>query len=378
MAAFEQNEPRAGVIVFSQLPPPMHGSTLMTQRLIEALEVLGIRVSLVERSFSRSADEVGKFQIRKIFSAFRLVIAMHRTTRKFPNDPVLFFCTNRPFSFLVDCILSTLLQFRRMKQINYIHTSGYADLASRGPFWRGLIRVLLGNAAATVCLSNELTKDIAPWSGSNPIYVIPNTVDLPTDLCSSSPPNSRVRIVYLSNLIPSKGAAAFVELAKRLLAENNDLEFIIAGAGSDPAFLSRLNADIIECQLSDRVTYVGQLESTSKWRLLHDADILVFPSKYKYEAQPLVLIEAMAAGTAVVAYDIGGVSSIISDKTVGSLVPLGDFDLLVEATRTMARNAELRESVCTAARTHFEENFSKSVFRSSWEKVLLSQGNHRS
>lgn len=353
----------------------MHGSTLMTQRLIEALTALGLRVSLVERSFSRSNDEVGKFKLRKIVSAFRLAVKMLWTSRKYPNDPVLFFCTNRPFSFFVDCLLSAMLQLCGMKQINYIHTSGYTDLAGRGPVWRRMMKILLGHAAATVCLSDDLTKDVAPWAGSNPIHVIPNTVDLPTGVCASSA-SSSLRIVYLSNLIPSKGAAEFVEMAKRLLADNPDFEFAVAGANSDSAFFDKLNAEILDCQPGDRVTYVGQLDSEAKWRFLHDADILVFPSKYKYEAQPLVLIEAMAVGTAVVAYDIGGVSSVISDETVGRLVPADDFDQLVEAVRSLAGDSQLRQSVCKAARARFDARFSNAVFRDSWEEVLSSQGNH--
>lgn len=361
-----------GVIVVSQLPPPMHGSTLMTQKLIETLQVAGYNVQLVERTFSRSASEIGKFRVRKLFSAFSLVIRLFKAARKSPNYPVIFFCTNRPFSFLVDCVMSALLRSLAMKRINYVHTSGYRDLASKGPVWRLLVKLLLGDAAVTVCLSDELTKDVAPWAGTTAIHVIPNTVNSPAEFVPNTT-KSRVNIVYLSNLIPSKGAAEFVTVAQRLLSESEEWDFLIAGAATDDGYLDSLNAEIALCRPGGRVSYLGALEPEEKWHFLQDADILVFPSSYKYEAQPLVLIEAMAVGTAVVAYDIGGVSSIISDDSVGCLVPVDDIDALVSATRRLASDVKLRRAIRGGARTRFEQYFSQAAFQSSWRKVLARQ-----
>src|SRR5690606_17277143 len=87
----------AGVVVISQLPPPTHGSTLMTKVFLEVLDDLGIEWRLVDRRFSRTVGEVGSFKLRKVGAAAGLVTRL--LTRLLRRRPAacIFFVTTRPF-----------------------------------------------------------------------------------------------------------------------------------------------------------------------------------------------------------------------------------------------------------------------------------------
>src|SRR5690606_29787209 len=132
---------------------------------------------------------------------------------RFRPTTVVFFATNRTFSFLVDWMLSEVLRWFRVRRINYLHTIGFARLASRSSIFSWLVSRLLRSAQTTVHLGAALTPDIAQWVTEDRIVYIPNTVaDRPTNL-DQQPPHGPPVVLYLSNLIPAKGADTFVDLA---------------------------------------------------------------------------------------------------------------------------------------------------------------------
>lgn len=111
------------VVVISQLPPPIHGSTIMTETFLRTLDELGHNWRLVDRRSSSSVAEVGKFGFRKLASAFWMPFRLLREMLSFHPVAVVFFPTNRTFSFLVDWALSEVLRWFRVRRINYLHTS---------------------------------------------------------------------------------------------------------------------------------------------------------------------------------------------------------------------------------------------------------------
>ncbi len=191
---------RLRILVISQVPPPVHGSTLMTAFLIDLLRERGDLVRLVDRRFSRSVSEIGRFSLRKVMSAAALPIRLLFSLLVFRPDAVIFFATNRTFSFLVDVVMSAVLRITRAKKIFYLHTRGFSSLRERSPIFRRLVRGLFDTADVVVCLGPSLAADVAGvWSG--PIALIPNATQPPTEL----PSQDGSHVLYLSNLIPEKG-----------------------------------------------------------------------------------------------------------------------------------------------------------------------------
>jgi glycosyltransferase involved in cell wall biosynthesis len=83
---------------------------------------------------------------------------------------------------------------------------------------------------------------------------------------------------------------------------------------------------------------------------LVNADILLFTSTTEGEGMPGVLIEAGLAGLPAIATDVPGARAVIEEGISGFVVPVNDFEALVEASERLANDPELRKLMGVAAR----------------------------
>ncbi len=167
---------------------------------------------------------------------FRLLFTMFRRRPQF----VVFFATNRTFSFLVDWALSELLRFFPARTVLYLHMLGFEALADRGRLWAWLVKRLFGSSDTVVMLGPSLASDITRWVDEADIAFVPNTVfDKPDDLDTRDPDAPPV-ILYLSNVMPEKGADVFVDSALALIRELPSAAFVLAGATADQEFTDSL------------------------------------------------------------------------------------------------------------------------------------------
>jgi len=109
------------------------------------------------------------------------------------------------------------------------------------------------------------------------------------------------------------------------------VRFIAAGSESAEISTADLELSIDLLGIRDRLQIIGQISGEEKWHVLRHANAIVFPSSYQYEAQPLVLIEALSVGTPAVAFDVGDVRSIVVNEYTGFLVKAGAGEDLVRA-----------------------------------------------
>lgn len=344
----------------------------MTERLLEALGASGIDPVLVQRRFSRAVQEVGRPSARKALAVPALVLRLARTVAARRPESVVFFLTNRAGSFLVDSVLLALLRRLRVPTVLYVHTVGFHELARRGRLWRALVRSAL-KTGPVVTLGEALRSDVAPFTRV-PGHVIPNASPAPP-----LPPGPRRRpdgalhAAYLSNLQPEKGADVFVRTAAALVAGGGSWRFTLAGGGADDR-IADLRAQAERAGLTDVLEVRGPVDEAGRWALLDSADVLVFPSTYPFEAQPLVIVEAMATGTPVVAFDVGGVRDLVEDGRTGRLVPPGDEPALVAAVTGLASDRDRRSAASEAARQRFTASHSLPAYRAAWKDLLDMTG----
>lgn len=356
---------RSPVLIVSQLPPPLHGSTVMTQHLVDSVQDLGHEVVVVERRFSRTAHAVGRPSVTKALAVPSLVARLTAAVRRERPASCVFFLTNRPGSFLVDRVLLGVLRMLGVPTILYVHTSGYRALADRGAVWRRLLLSGFGHHRVVV-LGDSLIEDVLPFTTRARISVVPNTTEPPPRAeHRRAHEDEPLHVVQLSNLDPEKGADTVVRLAGGI-DRAHVARFSIAGGGSAER-LSELREEVE--RTGGAVRLLGLLEPPAKWRLLESADVLLFPSTYRYEAQPLTIIEAMSLGVPVVAYDVGGVRDLVEDGVTGRLVTAGDEDALAGALETL-RDPSERTRLGEGARDRYTAVHSPDAYRTAWKGLL--------
>jgi glycosyltransferase involved in cell wall biosynthesis len=146
-----------------------------------------------------------------------------------------------------------------------------------------------------------------------------------------------------------KGHREFVEAALRICELDRDVMFLVVGQPPDDqsaAFQEALKLSIRTAGHVSRFFFLGHRDDVAA--VMRTLDVLVVPS-YS-ESFGRVVVEAMAAGDAVVCSDAGALPELVTDGENGLLVRTGDVDGLLQTLLTMIRNRELRERLGRSAR----------------------------
>ncbi|HTT67108.1 MAG TPA: glycosyltransferase family 4 protein [Gemmatimonadales bacterium] len=152
----------------------------------------------------------------------------------------------------------------------------------------------------------------------------------------------------VARLARGKGHATLLRAAQSLCHARGDARVIVAGGaqfGLDadyPGELQRLAASL---GIADRVRFTGQTEATVD--ALSAVDVAVHVPDGP-ESYGLAVVEAMAAGTAVVAGDAGAVREIVEPGTTAVLVPTGDHEALATALLALHDDPALRDRIAAA------------------------------
>ncbi len=164
--------------------------------------------------------------------------------------------------------------------------------------------------------------DLAAWS--NPEGDRPDGLDLPEEY-----------FLFVGRVAPNKGLPLLLEALARLEPTARRPLVLM---GRDWGERSRLETRARELGVADQVRFLGHVDSPSVYRgVVRGARALVLPSEW--EAYGLVLLEAMAAGTPVVATAVGGVPDVLDAGRAGRLVPYGDPVALAGALRSVIEDA---------------------------------------
>ncbi len=175
--------------------------------------------------------------------------------------------------------------------------------------------------------------------------VIPNGVDLSAARPDDSRPNHELRLLFVGRAEERKGLPVLLRAFEALRGVGVDARLTVAGPTPDE----------VEPLLLDRegIELAGQVDDDHKWKLLGEADLLCAPS-LGGESFGMVLTEAFASGTPVVASDIAGYRDVARNGEDAVLVPVGDAVALGEAMRSLAADPGRRAEMAAAARERAE------------------------
>lgn len=222
-----------------------------------------------------------------------------------------------------------------------------------------LVRKLEGAAlAVTISQHNVgwMDANISPLARSK-LEVVHCGVDLER---SHWQPDGRAdnRILAVGRLDPIKGFDILIQ-ALHLLHEQG-VPFHCQVIGDGPLRAS-LQAQSSELGLQDRLEFVGAQPQEAVRTALNEATVFVLPSQVTSDGNrdgiPVALMEAMAAGCAVVSTTVSGIPELITDGEQGLLVPERDPVALSRALDRLLSDAPLRRHLAGAARQRIENEF---------------------
>jgi len=156
-----------------------------------------------------------------------------------------------------------------------------------------------------------------------------------------------------------KGTDLFVEAMCALLPRYPDYMAVVVGAIDDRGFADALQERVRAAGLAERVRFLGELPIAELPRWYQRISIYAFTSRN--EGFGLTLIEAMAAGAALVAARAGAAETVVIDGETGVLVPTGDAAALTAALEPLMRDPERARQMGQKARARAIAEFSVEV-----------------
>ena len=200
------------------------------------------------------------------------------------------------------------------------------------------------------------------WNAST-IDVLPNGVDTMPDDTGAVERSGPVRIGSLSAYIPQKGLDVLLAAARRMKDRGPAFELSIVGDGPLRAELEALAARL---DLRDVVRLPGWAPDAAD-RILPTLDVFVQSSRW--EAMSMVVLEAMAAGRAIVATTVGDNDLMLDGGRAGLLVPPDDAEALATALTRLVEDAALRHSLGGAARGRQREMYTTHTMGARYEQL---------
>ena len=214
--------------------------------------------------------------------------------------------------------------------------------------------------------------DVDKYIPSKRLFVLPNAIaDIELEnLKFDCNCQEVVKIVFLSNLEPSKGPMEFLKMAKSLVEKRKDVKFILAGPKISEPFQKKIINYIRKEGLSDFIEMPGGIYGTEKEKFFHESDIFVFPTYYDLEAFPLVNLEAMRAGLPVVSSDEGSIPEMVIDGLNGYIVDPKNEEQLADRVLRLIEDSELRSNMGKAGRRIYEDSFTINAYEKRLEQGL--------
>jgi glycosyltransferase involved in cell wall biosynthesis len=247
------------------------------------------------------------------------------------------------------------------------------EILPPGPRRRWFAGRLRSDTTRIVAVSEAVAEWVREEGLGDRVEVVHNGVDPPVggfdrDAARGSfdLPSEAVVVGLFSQLVVHKGALDLVRAAHAAISENSELHFLIAGHGP-ASFAGQLQREIAAGAAAGQIHLVPPQPEI--WELLAAVDVLALPTLWP-DPLPRVVMEAMAAGRAVVAYEDGGVSEMVVNGETGLLCRPGEVDDLSRAIVEMAANEALRNRFAEAGRKRARELFSVERHVNRMEQVL--------
>ena len=173
-----------------------------------------------------------------------------------------------------------------------------------------------------------------------------------------------LRIGHLSNLSLDKGIAVVLECMRALCARGAAVELWLGGPAEDQATEQLIDA--AKAEFGAQLRYLGRLNSDEVRDFYRDIDVFLFPTIHRHEAEPLVVIDAVASGVPVIATDRGCIDYLLGTSG-GHVFQVEDF--VANATERIAIWTERPDQLAEAsrlARARFLEVRAESLMHFEW------------
>ncbi len=369
------------LIFIGALPPPYHGVTVFNKGLLNSKISDIYKLYHLDISDKRNLANLGRLDLQNIYLALRnLWDLMKLYVRKKPD--LVYLATAQNIAYLRDGLFIIVAKFLgKAKIVIHVHGSYFKQYYSNTNwFVKQFIDFTMKQVNTAIVIGDSVKYVIDSWVRD--VHVVPNGTPFNPKLDNKFKRNiSSITISYLGNFLESKGVLDIIKAAKIVVDKYPEVRFKFAGSwwAQEPETKKCIFRFIQEKHLENKIEFMGRILGGKKEKFLIDTDIFVFPSWYKYEGHPIVILEAMAAGCPVISTkNVGAIPETVIDGKTGILVEKKNPKAIAKAIIKLIEDPELRVKMGMAGRKRYEQYYTQEKNIENmirvFEKVLVKNG----
>lgn len=371
------------ILFIAPLPPPVHGSAVVSQQIKESNVINeDFDCDWVNLSTSRKVDEIGKNNPVKIL---RLLHVLFRTiwlltTRQY--DLCYLAITCHGSAFIKDAPFILLCKLFKKKIVIHQHNKGMSSDIDRWPYNR--LFPLCYKNATVILLSWYLYPDIENVVLKEDVRICPNGIKVYDEIehqnqiaaeesvihKSTLQDNSIPHLLFLSNLIESKGVIVLLDALKILKDKGYSFICDFIGAETKEIDARRFDEEVKIRHLSKIAIYHGKKFGKEKEDAFDRADIFVFPTFYSNETFGIVNLEAMAHKKPIVSTNEGGIPDIVIDGVNGLISERGNPQSLSDCISKLLESEKLRRQMGNNGYKMLKEKYTQEIFEKNMISIL--------
>jgi glycosyltransferase involved in cell wall biosynthesis len=361
-------------MVVGPVPPPFMGPSVGTQVITAAFERAGARVISVNTQDRRNVFNTGVFDARNVVLGLCHAVALAWRALRHPVGVVYIPISQGRWGYIRDAVLMTIARVLRRPFVVHLRGSNlqrFYSLSTR--LERAVIRRTLGWSARAIALTPSLRTVYAGLVPDERVRVLENAIVDPWPAgvdhltavramrAKSSP--HHLRILFIANDFAMKGGLTVIRALADATLARASLRLI-----GDASEELRRTAEMLAFELgvAERVVVGRGCSGSAKWREFEWADVFAYPSEN--DGQPIVVIEAMAAGLPIVTSRCGGIPETVGDAAI-VIDPRNPADLARELHR-LIDEPQQRIELGRAARLRFVSHYTVDAFQARFERLF--------
>lgn len=362
------NTRKPRILFIMQLPPPVHGASLMNQNLVNS-KLIGTAFDTraINITTARDIGAIGKFSVSKVFSMFLHFFRIAKQLVLFKPALVYFTVSISGFAFYRDAMYICLVKLFKPALVLHLHGKGIQAGAAGSRLFKYLSKKIL-SGTYSIHLSPLLLADTEGIKNRKR-FVVANGIPVVVPANMIKETNQVTQLLYLSNYVKTKGIIDVIDAVALAAGSNRHFKLNLVGKPFDYS-IAALEDYIKTKNVSDIVTVSGPSYGEEKYRELQRADVFIFPTYYQNEAFPISLLEAMQFRLAIITTDEGGIPDMIDNDITGYIVRKRDVAALAEKILFLLENPGKRNALGTAARKKFDEQYTIDHFEKNMLRVF--------
>lgn len=353
------------------LPPPFHGASAVGEQFISSKLIRdSFDMRIVDLTTSRTMMAKGWRSLgRKVLRSATIQLQLFREILLHRPDLVYVTANSSGPAFWKDFMVLLVLKALNIKHCLHFHNKGFHSLDAT--WWGRLaLRAYFAKANA-IFLSERLLEDLPHTRKHIRYSICPNGVAPPDPPVGDRPTNAVPRILFVSNLIREKGVFELVDACALLKDEGLAFHCDLVGKPGDISE-SQLRERIEHHGLNEQVIYHGPVYGPAKGNLFRQADLFAFPTYYRKECFPLVLLEALSYGLPIVSTREGGIADIVEDGVNGFLCEQRNAHALAERIRTLLSDPSLRGQMGNVNKKQYKQLYGIVNFERNMTNCLTN------